>query len=604
MYNELNNLCYELESIFANKENVLKLVHILQKLDVHMLEPVVLKDSGPGCLVQAWLALQLIEHPGSMTSELADRLRLFQHLKKMSDCRLYSEIMRGSFLVLHDVSQTSDESQWGAFAFLKVPRILSMLMDKSDTNTMVTAIELLLQHSPLLDAMDANSSCSSLDCLLGELAKAQLLSDAQVSHLSSRKEGPASLKLDSTSSSAGIPKVIICAEPTLSGILKTISTDYHKIQDALLGMLHQVLTGKSFELILAVATVQEQLRTLVARLIRVNECSKLGGEKARPLFDISFIMLAAIVQNYGSDTVLELDGNSLFEQWVRVCFVEAKKPKIPNVVLRSCESSVVDALLEQFLAGDADLKSSYKWQEVLFSIPGVMREVVIAWESGALLAVDVKRILDAVRGRMCCLPLTAASWLCAYMGTVSHETFLKPLNMVQQLLQPPIAEDDSLRERWQLTCEVIRQMQIDSRLPLPLKGPRQLVSKEPAAYHLHILWDATIEKGWLDHKSALLAHSLYDIAGPRWLASVVIKEVLQLHYEDRLERGVDLALTLLHINIRPCTINLLNDALPQLLFNQLNAQTLTNCQLTALAQLTCNCLFSVCKEKHDDDVSW
>lgn len=76
-------------------------------------------------------------------------------------------------------------------------------------------------------------------------------------------------------------------------------------------------------------------------------------------------------------------------------------------------------------------------------------QVLVAWEQGALMTADVKRILDAVRGRMCCLPLAAAAWLCNYMRTVPHEYILKPINMVQQLLAPPlIAEDENLRERY------------------------------------------------------------------------------------------------------------------------------------------------------------
>lgn len=116
--------------------------------------------------------------------------------------------------------------------------------------------------------MDAHSSCSNLDSLLGELVKLQLLTETHVQQLATRRDTPARLNLEVGTASAGIPKVIICAEPTLAGILKALSTDYHKIQDPLLGMLHQVLSGKSFELILAVATVKGQLHTLVARLIR------------------------------------------------------------------------------------------------------------------------------------------------------------------------------------------------------------------------------------------------------------------------------------------------------------------------------------------------
>lgn len=597
MCNDIAKRCRELESTYTGKEDVLNVVHVVQKLDLHMLTPPLPEDTGPGCLIQSWLAIQLVGNPGSSTNELADRLCLFQHLKRYNQSRLFAEIMRGSLLALYNVSQTSYESQWGAFAFLKVPHILSVLAEKSDTNVMVNAVELLLHHSPLLDAMDANSSCSCLDCLLGELVKARLLTESQVQHLSTRQKIPSSLKLDSTSSSAGIPKVIICAEPTLAGILKTLSTDYHKIQDALLGMLHQILTGKSFELILAIATVQGQLKTLTTRLIRVNECSKLGGDKARALFDISFLMLVAIVQNYGAELVLEQDADSLFNQWIKTCMVDSIKPKAPDQLLQICDPNIVDVLLQQFNAGEDDLKSNFKWSDVLFNMSGVMKEVLVAWEQGALLAADVKRILDAVRGRMCCLPLAAAAWLCAYMRTVPQETILKPANMVQQLLQPPAAEDDSLKERWQLTCEIIRKMQRDVQLPLPLKGGRQLVSIQPASEQLNTAWNTAINRGWLDHKSATVIHCLFDTAGARWLVSSVIQELLQLHYKDRLERGVDVALALFHVNIEACTMHLLTNSLPQLLFNNVQANVLTDLQISALARLTSSCVFSAHKPK-------
>jgi mediator of RNA polymerase II transcription subunit 24 len=71
-------------------------------------------------------------------------------------------------------------------------------------------------------------------------------------------------------------------------------------------VLSQVLTGKSFELILSVATVQGKLRTFVAKLINFNECSRLpapdegsSGKNSLTramLFDVSFLMLCSIVQ--------------------------------------------------------------------------------------------------------------------------------------------------------------------------------------------------------------------------------------------------------------------------------------------------------------------
>ena len=73
-------------------------------------------------------------------------------------------------------------------------------------------------------------------------------------------------------------------------------------------MLCQVLTGKSFELILAVATVEGKLRTLVQKLINFNQCCKQGIDESPKhaqtramLFDITFLMLCYIVQTFGSE---------------------------------------------------------------------------------------------------------------------------------------------------------------------------------------------------------------------------------------------------------------------------------------------------------------
>lgn len=80
------------------------------------------------------------------------------------------------------------------------------------------------------------------------------------------------------------------------------------MQEPLLGMFCQVLSGNSLELILSVASVEGKLKTFVSRLINCNESSKqLVGETGKSatirssLFDVSFLMLTCIVQTYGSE---------------------------------------------------------------------------------------------------------------------------------------------------------------------------------------------------------------------------------------------------------------------------------------------------------------
>lgn len=62
--------------------------------------------------------------------------------------------------------------------------------------------------------------------------------------------------------------------------------------------------------------------------------------------------------------------------------------------------------------------SQVKWHEVCLHVPAAIKEVLLAWEHGAVTANDVKRILDAMRSRMCCLPVCATAWLCSYMQVV------------------------------------------------------------------------------------------------------------------------------------------------------------------------------------------
>ncbi|XP_018325245.1 mediator of RNA polymerase II transcription subunit 24-like [Agrilus planipennis] len=610
LFSEITKKCIEIENSPNDKEIAIKSVCVVHGLDVNSLKIVVPTEETPSSLVQSWLLVELVQHPDSSTSSLVRQLHLLQHLKNLSNAKLYFELIRASLLCLQDLSQTPYETQWGAFAFLKVPHILATLNTKSESaETVEKAVELLLQNSPLLDAMDTRSSCSSLDCLLGELVKLRLLTDVQVQCLSARRVTPPQLKTDEAPATAGISKVVIRAEPTFTGILKTMTADYHKIQEALLGMLYQVLTGKSLELILAVATVQGHLRTFAARLNRFNECSKIGADKSRAqLFDISFLILVAIVQQYGVETAFEAGNDDSFvEQWVRECMVEPNRPKASDQLLKLCDATTVDLLLQQFNAGESDFKgNSVKWHDIVFNIPGVMREVLVAWEQGALLPADVKRILDAVRGRMCCLPVAAAAWLCAYMKTAPQDTLLKPVNMVQQLLAPPpLPEEDNHRERWLLSCEIIRRMQRDIQLPLQSKISGNISFRQPAAEQFHNLWMKAVKRGWLDHSSAKTVQGLLETAGPRWLVYSVVHELTQLRYRNQLSRGVDIALALFHFDIYKCCLELLCYVLPQHLINSKQADEIVDPQLSAVAKLTSYCLYATCElitAKNDRDI--
>lgn len=68
-----------------------------------------------------------------------------------------------------------------------------------------------------------------------------------------------------------------------------------------------------------------------------------------------------IFQTYGSEVVLSDEGgsggDSFFEQWVRECMAERGHPKYPDIMLRGCDTTKLDALLTQFSTNDMEFKT-------------------------------------------------------------------------------------------------------------------------------------------------------------------------------------------------------------------------------------------------------
>lgn len=124
LFADVSKKCEDVETCMGENEQILTSIQLLKKLDIGTLVLSVKSDRGPNCLLQAWISVELILQPGRPTRALAEQLYLLQRLKGYSDVRLFSELMRASLLSLQNVIQTSHESLWGAFTFLKVKRIL------------------------------------------------------------------------------------------------------------------------------------------------------------------------------------------------------------------------------------------------------------------------------------------------------------------------------------------------------------------------------------------------------------------------------------------------------------------------------------------------
>ncbi|XP_008208388.1 mediator of RNA polymerase II transcription subunit 24 [Nasonia vitripennis] len=566
------------------------------------------------CL-QPLLAVQNLVNPSTETSIYISQLHMIQRLKNYSNARLYCEVIRACMMCLHDVTGSLKESHWGGFTVLKLPQILkelhaSTLSGENESfeysQDVLDAFELLLRYTPLLDKMDIIWAGNSVQFLLNELQKVNLVTEKQTIQISSRRDGLLT-PLQKFDPEKSIRTVIMRAEPTLAGFLKTLNAEYTKIQDALLSIFFQVLSGNSFELMLSVATVEGKLKIFVSRLIKFNEFSKQVGEVPGKtpttralLFEISFLMLCSIVQTYGPEIVLEEGGDSFFEQWVRDCMPLKDKPKSPYKMLQNLDTTKVDMLLSQITSGDSDLKSSNtNWQVSCQSAMGVAKELLYAWESGVLSAADVKRALNGLRAASFCLPVCAAAWLCAYMSITHQESLLKPANMVQQFISP-IANDemqDNYKERSSFMFQIIRKMQYDYSLPSQTKTKvltvsHSITSKYPILEQLQQIWQGIYQRGWINIQATQSLESLLKTGGPLWFVSNLVKELLKIQYQEELDRSLDLIFAILHLDIENSTLDLINNVLPQYLYNSLQGKKLIEPQSSALAKLCVYCIFS------------
>lgn len=504
------------------------------------------------CL-QPLLAVKVLQNPNTDTRTYVSDLQMIRRIKNYTLHRLYYEIFRSCLMSLY-VSSAARESIWCAFTFIMVPQVIGEISfagrKRAGAATAATAatteqtsaaaapsaaaaaklgycpdvlaaFELLIQD-PILDYVDTKCACNTVEYLLTELAKHGLVTEEHVKRFSEQRQtvNAALAKIDHTNPTS-IIRYVICAETPFTGILKALSADYNKMQEPLLGMFVQVLSGNSLELILSVASVEGKLRTFVTRLINCNEQSlyaessdkdKAVAAKAS-LFDISFLMLTCIVQTYGSALVLENSrGTSFFERWVREAMIERNHHKSPTRLVQrhahgagDAQQRIDELLLclsgKQPAAGGSATPSSSAagdaanvppspgtaagasagastasfancahigWQDVCDSLPAVLNHILIAWENDVCSAADVKACLEAIKSRMGAFSVCAASWLNAYMLAARETELLKPLKMLQHLLLAPVGPPDDLtqkenfQERHLLAAQIISKMQHDA----------------------------------------------------------------------------------------------------------------------------------------------
>merc|ERR1719319_1156759 len=184
--------------------------------------------------------------------------------------------------------------------------------------------------------------------------------------------------------------LIIKADSTLGTIIQTFenrSTEQSEFENLLSVMFH-IIKGSSFDLLLSASAANGSLTALVTKLLMFNDgCKESQGESVKvsqnraALFDMTFLMLVYVVQCFGSCVVLQDMQACFFSQWAAQCMAEPGRVKpLGNF---SAQESLVDSLLQQFTQGEVRTQV-VKWNSVCSSVHGVMAEMLVAAEAGAL----------------------------------------------------------------------------------------------------------------------------------------------------------------------------------------------------------------------------
>lgn len=640
-YDDLTKKCHEITNLMIMNTQIkapLAIHDTLQKLcnmDIHKIAPLSNKTGPLTHCMQSIFAVNNLVNPSADMTQIASQLLLIQRIKGFSLARVYCEFIRAALISLNDCSDEAvKQSLWAAFTFIKVPlaihclhsRVGTVNKDGDYSTELGEGIELLLQSSPLLDTLDFKCSCNCIVSLLETFKKMGIISDSQFTYFS-QKRGNKEIQLpkkDHTGIQGSVPAFITArCEPTIAGILKTMGGELYKTQDSLYALLCQI--GATLEKLLGVAVIEGKLKVFVSRLIKFNEfalqsANDKGSNQSKVyMFDISFLILCAIAQLYGLDMVLDENGDSFFEKWVRDCMVLKRSHKSPDQILEKCDPQVVDVFIHHLSAPDFDFKNTnLKPHDLCMNVSSVIKEVLYAWEQGSLSTTDVNGILESLRQKMPSLAVCATAWLCAYINSAHKDAIQKPITMIQQFLLPITdveAQINKFTERANLMAIIIRKMLGEVHTPFYPKQNRlyaHIPSTQPMLELFKKIWVDVKKRGYLHIDATRGMQNLLNVGGAVWFVSNLIKETLKYRQEDDLDRAVDIVLGIFHLNLEKCTEALLMHVIPQYLYNSKFTEELVEPQCGMLARLTVYCIlatmepcnsglgYGVRKRRHDD----
>lgn len=584
--------------------------------------------------VHAFVMLEGTMNLTGDTQPLVEQLMMIKRMQRIPTPLFVLEIWKACFTGLIESPEGTEELKWTAFTFLKIPQVLLRLKkypqgDKQDFMEDVnTAFEYLLKLTPLLDKADQRCNCDCLSLLLQECNKLGLLSDANTTNLTAKREFAPRLKTPESANIQPNPGLILRAEPTVTNILKTVDADYSKSPDGLLGVLGHMLSGKSLDLLLAAAAATGKLKSFARKFIKLNEFPKhMSGEGSKSasvralLFDISFLMLCHVVQTYGSELILSDPSPSgevpFFETWLQTCMPEEGKTLNPDHPCFRPESGKVESLVALLNSASEMKLVQMKWHEVCLNTPGAILEVLNAWENGVLSVDNVQKITDNIKGKVCSMAICAVAWLVAHVRMLGLDERDKPQTMIRQLMAPIYGENtlQFYNERVVIMTSIMEHMcadvfqqtgqslrsSIEGQEPIPYRN--LLPPRQPIHEALHAQFRDVLNKGWVDSKALHLFEKLLNMGGVFWFTNNLVKELLKETRKEWALRVVELLYSIFCLDSQQITLTLLGTILPSLLTDPAHWPSLADPPGKALAKLSVWCALSAYSSHHKGQVS-
>ncbi|XP_025096611.1 mediator of RNA polymerase II transcription subunit 24-like isoform X2 [Pomacea canaliculata] len=594
----------------STRESISTMLTLAEELpDVQVpLEPVLHAPHLPVCpTLNALVALEAVLNSNSDVQPFVDQILMLARLMKISRPLLFLEIFRACFMGLVDSTTSSEELKWATFTFLKMRQIMVKIQQLNPgpdfSSDVEKGIDMLLQYRHLLDQADIKHRWDCLSQFLKECMQFNILTENQMNLLKQKRQiqreqlRPGDLTT-STTSSVGL---IARAETTVISILKTLDADHQKNQDPLVGVLSQMLSGRSFEIITSAAASMGELKNFTMKLIRTNEFARVGpadtsktSQTRAQLFDITFLMLCHIIQLHGMEIVTghKEASESFIVQWAQRWLPEDGKYRSLDTTAVPQDQSKVDSLLMQFMSGDPRTNVQ-RWHELCINTPFAVQEVLFAWEHKALAKEKVMAVMDSIKSRMSCLSVVTCVWLCSYMNVVGTDARQKPLAMLEHLTRVKIEQATSTESRSHLMHMVMERIMNDV---LPGSHPQRTCAHMYVSTDvlpivtLHKTLTDAFQRGWLGLSSIHTLEQLLALCGSDWFCEKVVMQMLEWNKAEELSQALSLVLAIFHMDLEHLTHSMLLRLMPRLLLSTVHTHMLTDPRGFTLAKLCVLCI--------------